>query len=835
MAAPIDGNGDPLQGGIPYYVSGGLFNSFVFHPSITAFSVVQTGHTGNFASLENGFLKESLIPTFTGDFCVTAGTNIGTVCQIQGYPVSNAAPANGQTLQFNGTSWVPGDIPAGGNGGGGLVYYFNEKIAADLPTGNLPTSYSGTYELGRTGVINQASFETPNLPQATYSGVVGFITDVLDPQVTSIPAGLFDFNIWASSNTATQTIIKLEVYKYDGATTTASLLASSDDVYTYDGTVIAQYILSVVLPQTTISLTDRLYIRILAKALGNNRKITLYFGGNTPSHVHTTIPSVGGSGLVKVINGVYQSSASLLTNSDVANDAAISASKIQAGVFTLNSETGNFVTTGQTGVFVSAAQTGIFETSGYARNCFVNTGQTGSFNYIKCPTSPTAGYVLCYDGGSWIASTAAGGGGVVPTYYVCENMPCTFILNGSGNSISGVSGLSGACFNQILGGRNNYISGSGACYNTILGGTGNLISGTLLQGVSIVGGAKNQIRVGCYSFIGGGQCNINFECYTFVGGGFCNCATCCFGVVVGGCCNLAGRNSFVGAGYVNRVSSETSAIVGGQNNTMGGAAGGSFIGAGANNVFGNNAHCSFIGAGAYNNAAVFSFGFIGAGSFNTSCGGDGSFIGAGTLNRSCHASCSFVGAGCQNLISGTNAGNVCTSAIIGGANNTITGSGVANIFILGSGITGTQSNTTYVNNFNALGHLQINSISESICVCNTGSSGLINFDVLNYPTLYYTKNSSGDFYINLRGSSSCSFNCLIELNKLLDIKLMNKNGASNYHLTGINIDGSVQTINWLTGVEPNGNANAIDVYSITAIKTGNQLYNVLAASCYYKQ
>jgi hypothetical protein len=161
-------------------------------------------NTGKFASLDaSNYLCSTQIPNVTGDVCINAGSNVSTVYKIQGYPVSNTQPANGQTLQFNGSSWVPGDIAAGGNGGGGLVYYFNERVAADLPTGNLPTSYSGTYELGRTGVINQASFETPNLPQATYSGVVGFITDVLDPQVISIPAGLFDFNIWASSNTAT--------------------------------------------------------------------------------------------------------------------------------------------------------------------------------------------------------------------------------------------------------------------------------------------------------------------------------------------------------------------------------------------------------------------------------------------------------------------------------------------------------------------------------------------------------------------------------------------------------------------------------------------------------
>ena len=54
-------------------------------------------------------------------------------------------------------------------------------------------------------------------------------------------------------------------------------------------------------------------------------------------------------------------------------------------MFALSANTGSFVTTSQTGQFapsgnyVLASQTDIFETTGYARACYVTTGQTGSF------------------------------------------------------------------------------------------------------------------------------------------------------------------------------------------------------------------------------------------------------------------------------------------------------------------------------------------------------------------------------------------------------------------------------------------------------------------------
>jgi hypothetical protein len=155
------------------------------------------------------------------------------------------------------------------------------------------------------------------------------VSDVLDPGTTTIPAGLWDFNLWAASNAnqSHQTIFRLQIFKYDGANA-PTLLATSDDVSIYDPTVSAQYIASVVIPQTTILATDRIYIEVQAKATANNRTVTIYTGDAKPSHVHTTIPSVTGTGLVKVVSSVVQSPASLLVDADVDAAAAIAQSKI---------------------------------------------------------------------------------------------------------------------------------------------------------------------------------------------------------------------------------------------------------------------------------------------------------------------------------------------------------------------------------------------------------------------------------------------------------------------------------------------------------------------------
>ena len=252
---------------------------------------------------------------------------------LQGYAVSNVAPISGQTLQWSGSEWTPKSVPTGGSGGGGVFYYFNYGNTTDIsPTTGLPTSPVAPSQLGITYSVGSGSITSANLTQGSYSLVCGFVTIAGNPSVTNIPAGLWDFNIWVDilggAGNANQTQFQIRVYKYDGSTA-PTLLASSDDVYVYDPVTIAQYIANVTMPQTTILSTDRIYIELWAqKNVHQSRQIRFYFDSLHPSHVHTTLPSVAGTGIAKVVNGVFQSPASTIVNADVSASAAIAISKL---------------------------------------------------------------------------------------------------------------------------------------------------------------------------------------------------------------------------------------------------------------------------------------------------------------------------------------------------------------------------------------------------------------------------------------------------------------------------------------------------------------------------
>ncbi len=213
-----------------------------------------------------------------------------------------------------------------GGGGGGIIYYFNQATLAQSPTTNIPIT---AHQLGRAGLSAQTIYTSPDISQVSYSLVAGFLTDVLDPNTTVIPAGVWDFNVWGYSNANINnpTVLQAVVYTYDGVNAPV-LISTSDDTTLTDSGIFIQHAMSCLIPQTSISLTDRIYVEFRAKASAGLKTVTLAFGDATPSHLHTTLPSVGGTGLVKVVDGVLQSPASLLVDADVASGANISQSKI---------------------------------------------------------------------------------------------------------------------------------------------------------------------------------------------------------------------------------------------------------------------------------------------------------------------------------------------------------------------------------------------------------------------------------------------------------------------------------------------------------------------------
>jgi len=248
-----------------------------------------------------------------------------TVAKIQGQAVSSASPSTGQVLTWNGTTWVATAPAAGGSGGGGVLFYFNNATGG----GTIP---AGAKELGRVAEISQSTITSGTLTSGVWTPIAGFVSDndPLDPNLEFLPAGIFDFNVWCTStaNINAPTLLRAVVYRWTGSASIQVGNPSGSAVVT-NGATSTQTAISMVIPQTDIDPSDRLYIVLEAQASGSGHQVSIDLGNNTPSHVHTTIPSVGGTGVVKVINGVPQNPASFIIDADIATNAAIALSKVQ--------------------------------------------------------------------------------------------------------------------------------------------------------------------------------------------------------------------------------------------------------------------------------------------------------------------------------------------------------------------------------------------------------------------------------------------------------------------------------------------------------------------------
>jgi hypothetical protein len=297
---------------------------------------------------------------------------------------------------YNGSSVVwatPTGGGGGSSGGTGLTYLLNYSVAGASPTP------SGTWEQlsltpTTTSSVNTGAVTAPN--GGVWANLADFVTPVGEPGATTIPPGFWDLNVYLSSNGAAgETQVRLVVGKWDGTTQTDLYTSASTDIT--DPTNIALYNASVFVPSTVLAANERLTIRVqITRTTANAHEVTGYFEGIYYSHIHTGIGAPGGTGLVKVANGIVQSPASLLYAAYISGAAGglNGAGKLFVGrtsgngpaVATLSGGTGITVTNGD-GTISIAVDTSAILTVAAAASTYAplaSPALTGT------PTAPTA-------------------------------------------------------------------------------------------------------------------------------------------------------------------------------------------------------------------------------------------------------------------------------------------------------------------------------------------------------------------------------------------------------------------------------------------------------------
>jgi len=188
-----------------------------------------------------------------------------------------AVTAAGVASQYIRGDGTLGDFPSNGGGGASVSYYLNGSVSQGTIGGN---AYK---EMNKTPVVGTGT----DFTIAANGYIAQFITDPGDPATLLIPGGNWNVEMYfsASSSGGTPTFY-VELYKYDGTTFTLLGSSSATPEGITNGTAIDIYYTSLGVPETVLTLTDRLAIRVYVTPSG--RTITLHTEDNHLSEIVTT-------------------------------------------------------------------------------------------------------------------------------------------------------------------------------------------------------------------------------------------------------------------------------------------------------------------------------------------------------------------------------------------------------------------------------------------------------------------------------------------------------------------------------------------------------------------
>ena len=118
---------------------------------------------------------------------------------------------------------------------------------------------------------------------------------------------------------------------------------------------------------------------------------------------------------------------------------------------------------------------------------------------------------------------------------------------------------------------------------------------------------------------------------------------------------------------------------------------------------------------------------------------------------------------------------------------------------------------------------------EKITISATAATGTIDYDVTTQSVIYYTTDAAANWTVNFRASSGTSLNTAMSTGEVITVVFLVQQGATAYYNDVVKIDGTTVSpvydgqVAWSAG-----NANALDAYTYTIIKTGSAAFTVLA-------
>jgi hypothetical protein len=145
---------------------------------------------------------------------------------------------------------------------------------------------------------------------------------------------------------------------------------------------------------------------------------------------------------------------------------------------------------------------------------------------------------------------------------------------------------------------------------------------------------------------------------------------------------------------------------------------------------------------------------------------------------------------------------------------------------------GTFTATQIFSGSSSVASLALNNALETCTVTGSAASGSLNIDVATQSVVFYNTATTSPWTLNFRASSGTALSLFLSSGQSVTVAVLVQTGAGTAaYNTAVTIDGVAPTaLKWQGGTAPTtGNANSIDVYTYTIIRTGPSAYTVLAA------
>jgi hypothetical protein len=104
-----------------------------------------------------------------------------------------------------------------------------------------------------------------------------------------------------------------------------------------------------------------------------------------------------------------------------------------------------------------------------------------------------------------------------------------------------------------------------------------------------------------------------------------------------------------------------------------------------------------------------------------------------------------------------------------------------------------------------------------------------NIDVITSGIWFFTSPAVSNFVFNIQGNADVKLNDITSIGQAITIVVMTVNASVAFYNTQLQIDSANVGVRWQNSTVSSGNANALDSYSYTLIKTGSGQFSVLAS------